>query len=489
MSAASDVRPVREGGEPARQERSRAAGSEAAVRYRLRGRLSELDPAELDALIARAPRRSARGEAHGIYEGTGAARAGSADGVTAASMDPAAVVAGIVADVRTRGDEALREMAERFDGVALDAIEVPRTAWEAALEALDPDLRSALERAAANIRRFHEAQLPDEVRVEVEPGVVVTRAWTPLARVGVYAPGGTAAYPSSVLMGVVPARAAGVDEVVVCSPPGTDGRPPSAVLAACAIAGADRVFAIGGAGAVAAMVWGTESVPPVDAVVGPGNRWVTEAKRQVAGDVVIDSPAGPSEVLVLADETAEPELVAVELLAQAEHDPDAACVLVSTSAPLADRVAEEVEARVPIASRSATMRAALEEFGALLVVDSLDEAIALTERFAPEHLAIMTRDAAALARRIRNAGTTFVGPAASVAFGDYATGANHVLPTAGRARSFSGLSTYHFLRSYTIQEIDARGASSLADDVVRMAEAEGLPAHADAARARAGGAR
>lgn len=453
-----------------------AASEVGSVRFRLRGRLSELDPAEVERLIAREPR-------------AGAARSGGGGAVPSASSETAGSVARILADVRSRGDAALLDMAERFDGVALEAIEVPRASWQEALDGLEADLRRALERAAANVRCFHEAQRPADVRVEVEPGVVVTRAWSPLARVGVYAPGGTAAYPSSVLMGVVPARAAGVDEVIVCSPPGPAGRPPSAVLAACAIAGADRVFAVGGAGAVAAMVYGTATVPAVDAVVGPGNRWVTEAKRQVAGDVVIDSPAGPSEVLVLADESAEPELVALELLAQAEHDPDAACLLVSTCARLADRVADEVDARVAGAPRAPIVRGALEAFGALLVADSLEDALALTEHFAPEHLSIMTRDAAALARRVRNAGTTFVGPSASVAFGDYATGANHVLPTGGRARSFSGLSTQHFLRSWTIQEIDARGASLLAGDVIRMAEAEGLPAHADAARARAGDAR
>lgn len=451
-----------------------SAQAEGPVRFRLRGRLSELGAAEVDALVGRA--RPADTDAL-VARGTD--RAGSGPD------DTSRTVAHILADVRGRGDAALLEMAARFDGVTLEGLEVPRADWDRALAGLDRPLRSALERAATNIRRFHEAQRPDDVRVEIEPGVVVTRAWTPLARVGVYAPGGTAAYSSSVLMGVVPARAAGVDEVVICSPPGPSGLPPAAVLAACAIAGADRVFAVGGAGAIAAMVYGTESVPAVDAVVGPGNRWVTEAKRQVAGEVVIDSPAGPSEVLVLADDSADPELVALELLAQAEHDPDAVCVLVTTSEGLARTVALAVERRLAAAPRAATIRQALTSFGALLVAESMDDAIAFTERFAPEHLSIMTRAAADQARTVRNAGTIFVGPSASVAFGDYATGANHVLPTAGRARSFSGLSTHHFLRSFTIQEIDARGGAALAEDVERMAEAEGLPAHADAARARA----
>lgn len=396
----------------------------------------------------------------------------------------AASVTGLVDDVRARGDEALRDMVERFDGARLDALEVPSARWDEALARLDPDVRAALERAAGNIRRFHEAQVPSELSLEVEEGVRVTRAWAPLDRVGVYAPGGTAAYPSSVLMGVVPARAAGVAEVVLCSPPEPTGLPPDAVLAAAAIAGADRVFALGGAGAVAALAYGTESVPRVDAIVGPGNRWVTEAKRQVAGHVVIDSPAGPSEVLVLADASSDPRLVALEILAQAEHDPDAACVLVSTSRRVAERALEELAGLVEGAPRAEIVRRALRRAGAALWTESLDEAIAFADRYAPEHLSVMTAGALADARRVRRAGTTFVGAAASVAFGDYMTGANHVLPTGGRARSFSGLSTQHFLRSFAIQEIDESGAASMADAVAALAEAEGLPGHAAAARAR-----
>ena len=395
-------------------------------------------------------------------------------------------VAQLMADVRTHGDEALIEMAARFDGAQLGAVEVPRARWDEALGSLRPEIRKALERAAANIRRFHEAQRPDDVTVEVETGVRITRSWVALERVGVYAPGGTAAYPSSVLMGVVPARAAGVDEVIVCSPPGVGGEPPAAVLAACAIAGADRVFAIGGAGAVAAMAYGTQSVPAVDAIVGPGNRWVTEAKRQVAGTLMIDSPAGPSEVLVLADDTADPTLVAHEMLAQAEHDPDAACVVVTTSERVARETTTKLAELLAAAPRAEIARRALSSAGAVLVADSIEEALLFTDAFAAEHLSIMTVDASTQARALRNAGTTFVGGAASVAFGDYMTGANHVLPTAGRARSFSGLAVHHYLRSFTIQEIDAEGAASMADDVALLAEAEGLPAHAAAARARAG---
>jgi histidinol dehydrogenase len=404
-----------------------------------------------------------------------------------APADEPALVEGvrrILGDVRSRGDEALEDMAERFDRVRLEQLEVPASRMTEALDALDPDVHRALERAADNIRRFHEAQMPTDVTLEVEPGVRITRRWTPLRSVGVYAPGGRAAYPSSVLMGVIPARAAGVERIVVCSPPGPSGAPPDEVLAACAVAGASRVFALGGAGAVAAMAFGTRTVPTVDAIVGPGNQWVTEAKRQVAGRVLIDSPAGPSEVLILADDGTDPRLAAHELLAQAEHDPEAACVLVSTSASLADAVGDALAELLSDAPRGVVAADALAASGALLVADSLDAAVAFAQSYAPEHLSVMTADPGAVASRISTAGTTFVGAWASVAFGDYMTGANHVLPTAGRACSFSGLSTQHYLRSYTVQEITAEGAASMAEDVALLAAGEGLPAHGAAALAR-----
>jgi len=390
----------------------------------------------------------------------------------------------ILLQVRARGDKALRDMARRFDGVELAEIEVPRTRWDAALDGIDAQVRSALERAIRNLTAFHRAQLPADLEVEVEPGVRVGRRSGPLAAVGVYAPGGRASYPSSVLMGVVPARVAGVGEVVVCSPPGRDGTPPDAVLAAAALAGASRVFSLGGAGAVAALAYGTASVPRCDAVVGPGNRWVLEAKRQVAGDVRIDCPAGPSELLVLADGSADAQLIATELMAQAEHDPDAAVVLVATSGELVAAVASALARRIAAAPRGEVIEAALEARGALLIANSLKDGVAFANRYSPEHLLVLTEHAAVDAEGVRTAGTIFLGPSSSIAFGDYMTGANHVLPTGGASRSFSGLSALDFLRWWTCQEVTSAGARALAEDTALLAEAEGLPGHAAAARLR-----
>lgn len=403
----------------------------------------------------------------------------------AGDADVEIAVRALVEDVRRRGDAALREQALRFDRAALGSLEVPREAWDEALTALEPAVRAGLEEAARNIAAFHQAQLPPPLEVEVSPGVRLGRRAEPLERVAVYAPGGRAAYPSSVLMGVVPARVAGAREVVVCSPAGPDGRPPAAVLAACALAGADRVFAIGGAGAIAAVAYGTETVPRCDKVVGPGNTYVTEAKRQLNGAIAIDSPAGPSEVLVIADGAADPELVAAELICQAEHDPDAAAVLVCTVPRILEATRAALARRVPAAPRREIVEAALAARGGLLLADSLEEALAFSARYAPEHLLLLVRDARAALEGVRAAGTVFLGAASSVAFGDYITGANHVLPTAGLARSYAGLSTLEFLRWFTYQEVSPEAAARLAGPTAALAEAEGLPAHAAAARLRA----
>lgn len=393
-------------------------------------------------------------------------------------------VRALLDEVRTQGDAALFRMAQDYDRVTLRALEIPQARWEEALTALDPEVRRALERAARNIEAFHRAQIPQEVILEPEPGVRLGRRSTPLPAVGVYAPGGRAAYPSSVLMGVVPARAAGVPEIVVCSPPGPSGEPPAEVLAACAIGGATRLFAVGGAGAVGAMAFGTESIPQVEAIVGPGNQWVTEAKRQVAGELRIDSPAGPSEVLVVAGPGASPEAVALELLAQAEHDPEASVAAVTWDEDLLPRIRASLASLLATAPRGEIAQQALASRGGLLLARNREEALAFAQDYAAEHLALFTPDAQADLATQTTAGTVFVGESASVAFGDYATGANHVLPTSGRSRAFSSLSVLDFLRFYTWQVLTPEGAAGLAEDVGRLADAEGLPAHAAAARLR-----
>lgn len=393
-------------------------------------------------------------------------------------------VASLLARVRAEGDAVLYELAQRFDGVQLDSLEVPRERLAAALERVSGPVRAALESAAEHLRLAHLAQRPSEVCVEVAPGITVGRRPDAIGRVGIYAPGGLAAYPSSVLMAAIPARVAGVAEVVLCSPPAAngDGAPSDLVLAAAAIAGVDRVFALGGAGAIAAMAYGTASVPAVDRIVGPGNGWVAEAKRQVAGWVPIDAPAGPSEVLVIADATAGVAGIARELVAQAEHDPEACslAVLVGRDAgPVRDALAREV-ASTP---RADVVRAALAAQGGVLVAASLDEAIAFANDYAAEHLALHVEDPDAVFARLRSAGAVFLGESSAVAFGDYASGGNHVLPTAGAGRAWSGLSVLEFIRWTSWQRVTPAGAARLAEVTAILADAEGLPAHAAAARA------
>jgi histidinol dehydrogenase len=404
----------------------------------------------------------------------------------AGSVSPAleAGVRDILEEVRSRGDAALLELAGRFDGVKLDTLEVPRARWDEALEALAPELRAALERAARNIARAHEAFLPRAVEVETEPGVFVGRRPDPLACVGVYAPGGRAAYPSSVLMACVPARVAGVREVIVCSPPErATGAPSPLVLAAAALAGATRVFAIGGAGAIAALAYGTRSVPAVQRIVGPGNAWVAEAKRQVAGSVGIDSPAGPSELLAIVDTSADPMRVARELVAQAEHDPDAAALAVAIGEPAAQALLAALGPAAGAAARGPIVAASLTSRGGVLTAANREEALAFATRYAAEHVLLAVSEPDAALPALMDSGSVFVGESSSVAFGDYLSGGNHVLPTAGHARVASGLSTLDFVRWTAWQRVSPAGAAALSGDCARLAEAEGLPGHAAAARA------
>jgi len=389
----------------------------------------------------------------------------------------------IVARVRRDGDRALIELARELDGVSLESLEVPRKRCLAALDGLDRDVRAAMEHSLENIAAVHRAFLPTTMETSPEAGIVVGRRPDPHGSVGVYAPGGRAAYPSSLLMGAVPARVAGVPNVIVCSPPGRDGTPSDVVLAAAALAGVDRVFAVGGAGAIAAMAFGTATVPRVDRVVGPGNAYVAEAKLQVAGSVAIDSPAGPSELLVIADSTSDVEIVAREVIGQAEHDPRACVVAVVTHEETANELRSAILRSLPAQPRREIIEAALANAGAVLWANAIEDAVAFANAYAPEHLLLALDTAEDLLPIVRNAGTVFVGGTASVAFGDYMTGANHVLPTGGLARSYSGLSVLDFIRWTTYQRVDATAASRLAGPVAVFAEAEALPGHASAARA------
>ena len=416
---------------------------------------------------------------------SGAERAELFDRGTSTDEGVRARVAEIVGRVRREGDAALFALAAELDGVELGALEVPRARLRRALDGLPPGLRAAMERAAANVEAAHRAFLPRASEVETEPGVVVGRRPDPLGRVGVYAPGGRAAYPSSVLMGAVPARVAGVGEVVLCSPPDGSGFPSDVVMAAAAMAGVDRVFALGGAGAIAAMAYGTASVPRADRIVGPGNAYVAEAKLQVSGAVAIDSPAGPSELLVICDYTADPAAVARELCAQAEHDPRAAAVAVCVGGGLAELVAAAVRDEMRRQPRAAVIAESLGARGAVLSADAYEGAMSFANDYAAEHLllAVDPAEGDGVLARLRNAGTVFVGLTSSNAFGDYMTGANHVLPTGGLARSYSGLSTLDFVRWTTWQRVTPEAAARLAGDVGTFADAEGLPGHAIAARA------
>jgi histidinol dehydrogenase len=399
-----------------------------------------------------------------------------------AKVKPA--VSAILEDVKTRGDVALIEYTQRFDNVLLSAIEVESDSISKAFDETDSEILWHLETAADNIRRFHEAQLEPELWLsEITPGISLGQKTSPLDCIGAYVPGGKAAYPSTALMTIIPAKVASVPEAVICTPPmpGGDGSVNPLTLAAAAIAGADRVFAVGGAQAIAAMAYGTETVPAVDRIVGPGNVYVTAAKMLVP--TRIDFPAGPSEVLIIADESANPDFIAADMVAQAEHDPDAVSILATTSEAVADEAFELVRSRSRDAVRSEIIEASLEH-GAILIFDSIDECTRFSNTFAPEHLEIMVRNPLDVLNRVYNAGSIFVGDYAPVPAGDYASGTNHVLPTAGHAWTYSGLNVGYFTKKSSIQIISKEGLSQIRDTVVAIADEEGLKAHADAVKAR-----
>ncbi|MFF8658833.1 histidinol dehydrogenase [Streptomyces huasconensis] len=396
----------------------------------------------------------------------------------------------ICEDVHHRGDAALIEYAERFDGVRLDQVRVPAAALKEALAGLDPLVREALEESIRRARLVHSAQRRAPHTVQVVPGGKVTEKWVPVERVGLYAPGGRSVYPSSVIMNAVPAQEAGVGSMALASPPQADfgGLPHPTILAACALLGIDEVYAVGGAQAVAMFAYGTETCAPANMVTGPGNIWVAAAKRYFTGRIGIDTEAGPTEIAVLADDTADPAHVASDLISQAEHDPLAAAVLVTDSVALADAVAKELEPQVAATKHveDRIVPALKGRQSAIVLVDGLQEGLRVVDAYGAEHLEIQTADAAAVAERVKNAGAIFVGPWAPVSLGDYCAGSNHVLPTGGCACHSSGLSVQSFLRGIHIVDYTREALADVAHHVVTLAEAEDLPAHGAAVKARFG---
>lgn len=402
-------------------------------------------------------------------------------------------VAAIIADVRSRGFAALSELAEKFDGVRQDHPLVPRRALVDALEDLDPAVRAGLEESIRRARMFAAAQRPADVEVDIADGAKVTHRWVPVNRVGLYVPGGLAVYPSSVVMNVVPAQAAGVASLALASPPQKEfgGLPHPTILAAAQLLGIEEVYAMGGAQAIAAFAYGvaeSEAGPalePVDVVTGPGNVFVATAKRLVKGVVGIDAEAGPTEIAVLADATAEPKFVAADLISQAEHDPNAASVLVTDSPELAEAVRAELDVQVPATKHTERVHTALAGAqSAVVLVDSLEDGIAVCNAYGAEHLEIHTADAAAVANRITSAGAVFVGSYSPVSLGDYCSGSNHVLPTAGTAAFSSGLNVTTFMRAIQVIDYGRNALEEVSGHVVALSRAEDLPAHGDAVSIR-----
>ncbi len=407
------------------------------------------------------------------------------EGRREADADVSRDVAAILADVRARGDVALADYTQRFDRHDLEATgwRIPASACEEALAGLDPGLRAALELAAERIRLYHAAQRPADSSRTDESGVRLGARWNAVEAAGLYVPGGRAAYPSSVLMNALPAKVAGVERLVMVTPtPGGEVNP--LVLAAAALAGVDEVWRVGGAQAVAALAYGTDRIRPVDVIVGPGNAWVAEAKRQLYGVVGIDMVAGPSEILVVADRDNDPEWIAADLLSQAEHDPTSQSILFTDDAAFADAGAPAVERQLPGLATGETARTSWDANGAVITVGSLDEVPALSDRLAPEHLELAVADPQALFDRIRHAGSVFLGRHAPEAVGDYVAGPNHVLPTGRRARFASGLSVLDFMKRTSFIALDASAIAAIGPAAVALARAEGLPAHAASVAAR-----
>jgi histidinol dehydrogenase len=397
------------------------------------------------------------------------------------------VVRPICDDVRDRGMAALLELSQRFDGVTLSDIAVPAEALQRAAADLEPPVREALDESIRRARRVHADQRRTDTTTQVVRGGTVTERWVPVRRVGLYVPGGRAVYPSSVIMNVVPAQTAGVGSLAVASPPQKEygGLPHPSILAACALLGVDEVYAVGGAQAIAMFAYGAGPCRPVNLVTGPGNIYVTAAKRLLKGRIGIDAEAGPTEIAILADRTADPRHVAADLISQAEHDPMAASVLVTDSTALADAVEQELEAQVAVTKHVERITAALGgQQSAIVLVNDIDQGLDVVDAYAAEHLEIQTAEVESVAARVHNAGAIFIGPYAPVSLGDYCAGSNHVLPTGGCARHSSGLSVQSFLRGIHVVNYDEAALHDVAHHVIALADTEDLPAHGAAITAR-----
>ena len=395
----------------------------------------------------------------------------------APTVDVAAVVSDIIANVRQNGDKAVLEYNLKFDKAKLDTLLVSRQEMEEAFASVEPEFLSILEKAAENIRTFHGKQVRNSFVIAEKPGVVLGQKVTPIEKVGVYVPGGTAAYPSTVLMDTIPAKIAGCPQIVMVTPPGKDGKINPVILAAAKIAGVDQIFKVGGAQAVAALAYGTESIPKVDKIVGPGNAFVAEAKKQVFGLVSIDMIAGPSEILVVADGKSDPAHVAADLLSQAEHDKLASAVLVTDSEELAQAVSKELEKQIPLLPRAEIARASIDNNGKIIVAESLMAGIDIANEIAPEHLELMVDDPFSYLDAVKNAGSIFMGRSCPEALGDYFAGPNHTLPTSGTARFSSPLSVDDFVKKTQFTYYTADALSKVAQEIAFFAGKEGLQAH------------
>ena len=408
---------------------------------------------------------------------------------TSSSQDVSGIVSPIIEDVRARGDQALRDYTRKFDGVEITGIEVPQSEIDAAYGSMDEAFINVLKKAAENIRSYHLRQKRESFVISEKEGIVLGQKIVPVAVAGIYVAGGTAAYPSTVLMDTIPAKIAGVGQVVMVTPPGKDGKVSKAVLAAAKVAGVDRALRVGRPQAIAALAYGTESIPKADKIVGPGNIFVAEAKKQVSGVVSIDMIAGPSEILIIADGKSDPAVVAADMLSQAEHDRNASAVLVTDSRDLASKVASELERQLSVLPREQIARVSIETNGKIIIASSIEQAIEISDRIAPEHLEVCVDNPFDYLDRIHNAGSVFLGRSCPEALGDYLAGPNHTLPTSGTARFSSPLSVDDFVKKYQFTYYTEKALSEVADDIALFARREGLEAHARSALARKEAAR